>query len=242
MAARDLLIKVTDLHRHFKIGDETVRALNGVSLEIARGEFFGIAGSSGSGKSTLLYILGGMDRPTSGQVEVNGWKIGALDENELASYRAVTVGFIFQSFHLVPSMTALENVELPMLLAGTSLAKRRQRARELLAQVGLAQRMKHRPSELSGGQRQRVAIARALANQPPLLLSDEPTGNLDSRTGAEVIQLLQRLCCEQNVTVLLVSHDPGIIAQTERSILLQDGVMCAMTSPAGCDQRRLPCG
>ena len=211
------------MHRHFRMGNEIVRALDGVTFTVYPGEFFGIAGASGSGKSTLLYLIGGLDRPTSGQVEVGGRVLTDLDENALALYRRHTVGFVYQMFHLIPSMTALQNVELPMILARVPRRERRERARALLTQVGLAERLHHRPTQLSGGQRQRVAIARALANNPALILADEPTGNLDTRAGAEIVALLKTLAHEQGRTVLIVSHDPSVIAQTDRYIRLQDG-------------------
>ncbi len=223
MNGRTPFVRVENLHRHFRMGNEIVRALDGVTFTVYPGEFFGIAGASGSGKSTLLYLIGGLDRPTSGQVEVGGRVLTALDENALALYRRHTVGFVYQMFHLIPSMTALQNVELPMILARVPRRERRERARALLTQVGLAERLHHRPTQLSGGQRQRVAIARALANNPALILADEPTGNLDTRAGAEIVALLKALAHEQGRTVLIVSHDPNVIAQTDRYIRLQDG-------------------
>ena len=216
------LIQVEDLHRHFRMGSEIVRALNGVSFAVHGGEFFGVMGASGSGKSTLLYLLGGLDHPTSGRILVQGQEITALEENELAAYRRHTVGFVYQMFHLVPTMTALQNVEFPMIIARVPPRQRRRRARELLQLVGLGQRLHHKPIELSGGQRQRVAIARALANNPTIILADEPTGNLDSRAGQEVVQLLKQLT-QEGRTVVIVSHDPEVIAQTDRYIRLHDG-------------------
>jgi putative ABC transport system ATP-binding protein len=217
------LIQVRDVHRRFPMGDETVHALDGVSLDIRRGEFFGISGPSGSGKSTLLYLLGGLDRPTAGSITVLGQDITSLDENELAVYRRETVGFVYQSFHLIPTMTALQNVELPMIFARVTVKERQARARELLERMGLGNRLNHRPTELSGGQRQRVAIARALTNDPAILISDEPTGNLDSRTGSEVIDLLKQLSRQQGVTVVIVSHDLQVIGATDRYARMQDG-------------------
>jgi putative ABC transport system ATP-binding protein len=219
----EAVIQVENLHRQFKMGDEVVHALDGVSLEIRQGEFFGISGSSGSGKSTLLYILAGLDRPTSGSIRVMGRDITRLDENELAAYRRTTVGFIYQSFQLIPSMTALQNVELPMIFSRLPQAERMERARSLLCLIGLEKRIHHRPVELSGGQRQRVAVARALTNRPAILIADEPTGNLDSRSGQEVIDLLRSLSEEQQVTVVIVSHDPAVIHATRRGVRLQDG-------------------
>ncbi len=217
------VIRVENLHRHFRMGDETVHALDGVSFSVSPGEFFGIMGASGSGKSTLLYLIGGLDRPTSGRVVVQGRDLSSLEENELAAYRRHTVGFVYQMFHLIPTMTALQNVELAMIIARVPPKQRRASARALLERMGLGERLYHRPTELSGGQRQRVAIARALANDPRIILADEPTGNLDSHAGAEVVRLLKSLAHEQGRTVLIVSHDPQVIAQTDRYIRLQDG-------------------
>jgi putative ABC transport system ATP-binding protein len=217
------IIKVHEVSRHFFMGEETVKALDCVSLEIKQGEFFGISGPSGSGKSTLLYLLGGLDRPTAGSIWIEGKDIASLDENELASYRRKSVGFIFQSFHLVPTMTSLQNVELPMIFSRMDPKERRKRAIELLELIGLEKRLSHRPTELSGGQRQRVAIARALSNSPLILIADEPTGNLDSRNGEEVICLLRRLCEEEGITIVIVSHDPNVIQSTHRYIRMHDG-------------------
>ncbi len=222
MSERGPIIQVERLHRHFSMGTEVVKALNGVSLTVFPGEFFGVMGASGSGKSTLLYVLGGLDRPTSGRIIVAGQEVSTLDENDLAAYRRHTVGFVYQMFHLVPTMTALQNVEFPMIIARVPSGERRRRAQELLGLMGLGDRLRHRPTELSGGQRQRVAIARALANNPAIILADEPTGNLDSRAGADVVALLKGLTREGR-TVVIVSHDPDVIAQTDRYIRLHDG-------------------
>ncbi len=215
-------VHILDLKRYFQIGSETVRALDGVSLQVGRGEFLGVAGASGSGKSTLLYLLGGLDHPSQGSIWVDGQDLAGLDEDGLAAFRQRMVGFIFQMFNLVPSMTALENVEFPMLFSGVSHAQRRQRASQALEIVGLSDRMKHRPSELSGGQQQRVAIARSLVNDPAIVLADEPTGNLDTRSGADVMEILKQLN-RQGRTLIVVSHDAQIIAQAQRSIHLRDG-------------------
>ncbi len=217
------LIRTENLHRHFVMGEQTVRALNGVSATVEEGEFVAMMGPSGSGKSTLLYLLGGLDRPTEGCVWVNGQELSALDENALATYRQREVGFIFQSFHLVPTMTALQNVMFPMVFAQIPPADRRRRAVALLTLVGLGERVEHRPTELSGGQQQRVAIARALANNPKIILADEPTGNLDSRIGREIMELLGRLNREAGCTILIVSHDPTVTDYTTRSLHLLDG-------------------
>ncbi|MDW8068349.1 MAG: ABC transporter ATP-binding protein [Anaerolineae bacterium] len=204
------------------MGRTTVHALDGVDLTVGEGEFLGVTGPSGSGKSTLLHLLGGLDRPTAGRIWVRGRDLTAMDENELAAYRCREVGFVFQSFYLIPTMTALQNVEFPMFFARIPPAQRRERALYLLERVGLAERLDHRPTELSGGEQQRVAIARALANDPFLLLADEPTGNLDSHTGAEVMKLLSELNAEGR-TIILVSHDPAMIAHTRRHIRMLDG-------------------
>jgi len=221
------LIRIEDLHRHFSIGDQTVRALDGVSTSIGMGEFVAMMGPSGSGKSTLLYLLGGLDRPTAGTIWVDGEALSALNENALAVFRQRDVGFVFQSFHLIPTMTALQNVMLPMVFAQVPPSRRRGRARDLLALVGLAERLEHRPTELSGGQQQRVAIARALANNPRLILADEPTGNLDSRTGDEIMQLLARLNRDEGRTIVIVSHDPSVTNYTTRALHLRDGKLVA---------------
>lgn len=217
------LMRITDLHRDFQMGGEVVHALDGVTVRVEAGEFLAVMGPSGSGKSTLLYLVGGLDRPTGGEIEVNGRKISHLDENELAAYRREEVGFVFQSFHLVPTMTALENVEFPMRFARVPTDERRARAVELLEMVGLGHRMEHKPTELSGGQQQRVAVARALANDPAIILADEPTGNLDTQTGAEIMDLLVRLSQQEERTLLIVSHDPRVTDYATRSIHLLDG-------------------
>lgn len=232
MAEERLLIRIQDLRRDYQMGEETVHALDGVSVAVEAGEAFGIIGPSGSGKSTLLYLLGGLDRPTGGSILVRGQDLNTLDENGLAGYRRREVGFVFQFFHLVPSMTALENVAFPMMFARTSPAIRNERSRHLLELVGLADRMGHNPTELSGGQQQRVAIARALVNDPAIVLADEPTGNLDSRTGAEVMEILARLNREQGRTIVVVSHDPVVIGYLGRCIHLLDGRITEETGPA----------
>ena len=218
------LVQVEDLHRVFPMGSEVVvHALNGVNLSVEEGEILGLMGPSGSGKSTLLHLLGGLDRPSAGRIWVRGEDITQLDENALARYRRKQVGFVFQTFNLVPTMTALENVEFPMIFAGVPPTMRRARAQAALEMVGLGDRASHRPTELSGGQQQRVAIARALVNQPAIVLADEPTGNLDSRTGAEVMDLLARLNREQGRTIIIVSHDPKVAQYAHRCMHLLDG-------------------
>ncbi|MGD2176430.1 MAG: ABC transporter ATP-binding protein [Anaerolineae bacterium] len=217
------LILTEDLRREFQMGHTTVHALDGVSISVEEGELLGVMGPSGSGKSTLLNIVGGLDRPSSGQIWVGGREMTALDENELAGYRRRDVGFVFQGFNLVATMTALQNVAFPMFFARVPRTHRRERARHLLEAVGLAPRMGHQPTELSGGEQQRVAIARALANDPTIILADEPTGNLDTHTGAEVMEVLARLNEEQGRTIIVVSHDPTVMAFMKRSIHLLDG-------------------
>jgi len=217
------LVRTVDLTREYRRGPHTIRALDGLNLSICEREFLCLTGPSGSGKSTCLNLIGGLDRPTRGQIMVEGREITQLDENELAAYRRQRVGFVFQVFHLIPTMTALENVEFPLIFARVGARRRRAKAESLLEQVGLAERMDHRPTELSGGEQQRVAIARSLVNDPALLLADEPTGNLDSRTGGEVMELLARMNEEQGLTVLVASHDPAIVAFAHRVIRLLDG-------------------
>lgn len=216
-------IRIHDLHRDFPMGHTTVHALDGLSLTIEKGEFLGVMGPSGSGKSTLLHLLGGLDRPTAGHIWVHEQDITALDENGLAAYRRREVGFVFQFFHLIPTMTALANVEFPMVFARVPPARRRARARQLLEMMDLADRAGHRPTELSGGEQQRVAIARALVNDPAIILADEPTGNLDSHTGAEVLATLKRLNEEEGRTIIVVTHDPVVAGHTSRCIHLLDG-------------------
>jgi len=224
----DAIVRTIDLTREFMMGSQTIHALYRVNLEVGRGEFLCITGPSGSGKSTLLNLIGGLDRPTSGQVIVAGEDLAALDENALAAYRRRRVGFVFQTFNLIPTMTALMNVEFPMIFAGIPPRQRRARAEELLAMVGLAHRMNHRPTELSGGEQQRVAIARSLVNHPDIILADEPTGNLDSRTGREVMELLARLN-EEGRTILVASHDPAVAALAKRVVRLHDGRINAVS-------------
>jgi putative ABC transport system ATP-binding protein len=204
------------------MGNEIVRALDDVDLEIARGEFVGLTGASGSGKSTLLYLLGGLDRPTSGKIVIDEKDLGVMDEHALADFRRKKIGFVFQQFNLVSTMTASDNVQFPMIFAGASASQRKTRAMSLLKNVGLADRGKHKPTELSGGQQQRVAVARALVNNPQIILADEPTGNLDSKIGAEIIALFKSMH-EQGHTVILVSHDPSVVANVSRVVRLRDG-------------------
>ena len=216
------LIVAENLVKLYKMGEEVVHALDGVSLTIGRGEFCAIIGPSGSGKSTLMNIIGGLDRPTQGRLVIDGADVGALDDEALAEFRNRTVGFVFQSFNLLPRVNALENVELPMIYAGVEPKERRARAADVLTRVGLSARMQHRPTQLSGGQQQRVAIARALAGRPALLLADEPTGALDTNTSNEIMQLFSDLHRE-GATVVLVTHEAEIAAATKRTIEMRDG-------------------
>jgi putative ABC transport system ATP-binding protein len=200
-----------------------VRALDGVDMVVAHGDSLAIMGPSGSGKSTLLGLLGGLDRPTSGSLAFEGRDVARLDDDELARVRNQVVGFVFQNFQLLPRTTALGNVGLPLVYRGVGRAERRRRATEALEAVGLAQRLRHRPSQLSGGEQQRVAIARALAAEPAMLLADEPTGNLDSRSGDEVLELLARLRAERGVALVVVTHDADVAARFDRTVLVRDG-------------------
>ncbi len=216
------VIRVEKLRKIYRMGSNVVPALRGVSLQIARGDFVAIMGPSGSGKSTLMNLLGCLDRPTTGEYFLDGVPVSQMTTNELADIRNQKIGFIFQGFNLLARMNALENVELPLIYAGMATAERRVRALQALSIVGLGQRASHRPSELSGGQQQRVAIARALATRPSLILADEPTGNLDSRTGLEVMGILQRLN-ERGITIVLVTHDPSIANYCQREVKFSDG-------------------
>jgi len=215
-------IRVKGLTKHYQMGGTVVRALDGVDIDIDAHTFTVVMGPSGSGKSTLLYLLGGLDRVTSGEISVDGARLDEMDENALAVFRRRTVGFVFQSFNLISSMSALENVAFPMQFAGITSAQRNEQARRLLGQVGLDNRAEHRPTELSGGQQQRVAIARALVNNPSLILADEPTGNLDTSSGAAVMQLLSDLH-NSGRTVLVVTHDPRMTRFATHKIFLLDG-------------------
>ncbi|GAW27896.1 ABC transporter ATP-binding protein [Carboxydocella sp. ULO1] len=217
------IIKVERLTQKFTMGQEEIYAVNDICLEINPGEFIALVGPSGSGKSTLLNLLGGLIRPTSGKVTIGDREITQLSEDALALLRRKHIGFVFQSFNLIHTLTALENVERPMLFAGVPKNKRHLKAKRLLELTGLSNRENHKPNELSGGQQQRVSIARALANDPEILLADEPTGNLDSKTSQEIIQLLNRLNRENQKTIVLVTHDPNIAAYGDRVIHFRDG-------------------
>jgi ABC-type lipoprotein export system ATPase subunit len=217
------LIVARDLGRTYRIGKRSLNVLRGVNLEVARGDFLALRGASGAGKSTLLHLLGGLDVPDAGEISFTGKNLAALSAAKLAAFRNFKVGFVFQAYHLLPELTALENVCLPARIARVSVAAAAKRGRELLARVGLGERVEHRPNELSGGEQQRVAIARALINSPELLLADEPTGNLDSKTGGEIIELLKSLRVEKNTTLIIATHDARVAAHAERVIELADG-------------------
>lgn len=219
------LIRAIALARRYQMGKTYVDALRGVDLEVTPGEFVALVGPSGSGKSTLLHLIGGLVRPTGGEVWVNGMELGRSSDRELVLYRRDTLGFVFQSFNLLPIKTAWENVAVPLMLAGAPPERRRARAMTLLEQLGLDHRANHRPAELSGGEQQRVAIARALANHPRLILADEPTGNLDSRTGGEIMALLRRLVRDEGLTLLLVTHDMSVARHADRIVHLRDGAV-----------------
>ncbi len=217
-----MLIELTDIYREYVVGGETVKALNGVSLGITKGEWVAIVGQSGSGKSTMMNVIGCLDTPTRGTYRLNGKDVSHMDDDSLADVRNQEIGFIFQNFQLLPRETSLANVELPLVYRGVPAKERRERAVEAMRKVKLEGRMMHKPTELSGGQRQRVAIARALASSPSLLLADEPTGNLDSTTGEEIIRLFTELH-SQGHTIVLVTHEPKIAARCQRAVRLSDG-------------------
>ena len=217
------MITLKNVTKTVKSGTEDLTILNDVSFDIGNGEFVAITGASGSGKSTMLGLIAGLDAPSSGSILIDGNDVTKMNEDDLASLRSKTIGFVFQSFHLIPSLTALENVMIPMEIAG--IADARQRAEMLLKDVDLANRGHHYPTELSGGEQQRVAIARAFANEPKILLADEPTGNLDSRNGEHIFELMTNLHKEKNVTLMLVTHDQGLAGRAQRRIVLRDGMV-----------------
>lgn len=223
MAIAEYIVRTKDLVKEYTMGDTVLRALDGVSLDIKRGEYISIMGPSGSGKTTLFNMIGGLDRPTSGSVFIDEVDIAQLDAYELAWLRCRRIGYIFQTFNLIPVMTALENVTLPMIFAGLTTDEAIEKGVELLKLVGLGDRLHHKPNELSGGQQQRVAIARALANDPGIVLADEPTGNLDLRTGKEIITLLKRLNREKGVTIISATHDLKMIDVSDRVVWIRDG-------------------
>jgi putative ABC transport system ATP-binding protein len=221
----DWVVEAQDLVKIYKMGEVEVQALRGASLKITRGEVVAIMGPSGSGKTTMMNILGCLDRPTSGEYKLDGESVAKLNDDQLANIRNHKVGFVFQSFNLLSRQTALSNVELPLRYAGLVDGKRRERAKAALEAVGLGDRLNHRPNELSGGQQQRVAVARAIVNEPAIIMADEPTGNLDSKVGKEIMTLLLNLNKERGTTLIIITHDPMIGGQAQRIIRIRDGVV-----------------
>jgi ABC-type lipoprotein export system ATPase subunit len=219
----ELLLSARGLSKAYTMGRRTLNVLRGVDLDVARGEFLALRGASGAGKSTLLHLMGGLDSPNAGEILFDGQNLTAFSESQLTHFRNRRVGFVFQTYHLLPELTALENVCLPARVARISADTAEKRGRDLLARVGLQERVEHKPSELSGGEQQRVAIARALVNEPELLLADEPTGNLDSHTGGEIIELLKSLRVEKHMTLAIATHDANVAASAPRVIELVDG-------------------
>ncbi|OAI15454.1 macrolide ABC transporter ATP-binding protein [Methylomonas lenta] len=218
------MMHLTDIHRYFQVGDQTVHALNGVNLSVESGEYVSVMGPSGSGKSTLLNIIALLDQPTSGNYILNGNDVTRQTDDELAKIRRDNIGFVFQFFHLIPRLTAAENIEMPMILAGVDNKERKQKVQQALASVNLLDRGEHKPNQLSGGQLQRIAIARAMIMQPAILLADEPTGNLDSKAGMEIIDLLEKLN-QQGVTLMIITHDNNIGERAKRRIRIVDGAI-----------------
>lgn len=218
------VVRITDVTRIYYMGKVEVQALRGINISVSKGEFLSIMGPSGCGKSTLMHIVGCLDRPTNGHVHLDEVDVDELDDNSLAEIRNKKVGFVFQTFNLLPKLNAIENVELPLIYAGIGFDQRRKKSAELLEVVGLKERLYHKPSELSGGQSQRVAIARALANDPSIILADEPTGNLDSKSGDEIIRLFQELN-ERGITLIIVTHDQEIANHSKRIVRLKDGLV-----------------
>ena len=232
LVTHDPIITLRNVTRTYRLEGEEVYALRGVNLEIYRGEYLSIMGPSGSGKSTLFNMIGGLDRPTSGEIFLDGADIASLSERKLAWLRSHEIGYIFQTFNLIPTWSAVENVALPMVFGGMQPKEANERAARTLDRVGLAHRMSHRPSELSGGQQQRVACARALANDPAILLADEPTGNLDLKTGAEVLALLKELQAEKGTTIVCATHDMKMLAASDRVVWIRDGQVDQIKSRA----------
>ena len=221
--SNDVVVETINLKKYYFLRGETVKALDGVNLTVKKGEYLSIMGPSGSGKTTLFNMIGALDKPSEGEVYVEGMNLLSLKKNQLAWFRCHYIGYIFQTFNLIPVLTALENVALPMVFAGVGKKEREEKALKLLEAVGLKDRAKHRPTELSGGQQQRVAIARALANDPALILADEPTGNLDLTTGLNIIHLLKKLSTEKNTTIITATHDPKMIDVSDRIVWIRDG-------------------
>jgi len=219
------LVELKDIHKSFKLGSESIEILHGIDLTVDRGEFVAMMGPSGSGKSTTMNILGCLDKPTSGQYFLDGKDVSKLNRDQLAAIRNSTIGFVFQGFNLLQRTSALENVELPMLYAGIGAKERHRRAKEALVRMGLEERLNHEPSQLSGGQQQRVAIARGIVNRAPILMADEPPGNLDSKTSDEIMRLFQKLNDEEGITIILVTHEPDVAAFAKRQLLFRDGLI-----------------
>lgn len=217
------LLDLKEITKEYKLGETVVRALRGLDLSIEEGEIVALMGPSGSGKSTLMHIIGALDTPSQGTAFLDGQDLERLKEKQLVALRGKKIGFVFQTFNLIQTLTAQQNVELPMIFQGIRRAERAERAKELLVKVGLADRVRHKPSELSGGERQRVAIARALANDPEIILADEPTGNLDTESGEAILEMLKGLCVDDGKTVIIVTHDPEATAIADRIIRLRDG-------------------
>jgi putative ABC transport system ATP-binding protein len=231
------VLSTENLTKNLRMGEVMVHALRGVTLQVERGEFLGVIGPSGSGKSTLLGLIGGLDTPTSGKVYIDGTDITNMNERALTRIRNEKIGFVFQFFNLIPTLTALENVALPLHFSAKKQGKANQRAKELLAMLGLGDRLDHRPTQLSGGQQQRVAIARALANHPPLILCDEPTGSLDTEASETVIKALRDVQAQTNTTVIIVTHDTNIASQLDRLITLVDGAIASDSDPQSSAQQ-----
>lgn len=219
----DLIIAARDVTKLYRMGTETVHALSGISLEVERGDYVSIMGPSGSGKSTLFNMIGGLDTPTTGDVVVDGWRLADLNPRQLAWFRCHRIGFIFQSFNLIQTMTALENVAIARVFAGDARARARERAAAVLERVGLGHRLHHLPAEVSGGQQQRIAIARALVNEPTIVLADEPTGNLDLHTGEEIIELLNEMKANLGITIVTATHDKKMLSASDAVVWIQDG-------------------